>query len=50
MVTLSREWGFFEHAEYLQVRAHAPASYQDVLDFAYYSGWPRQDSNLRPPA
>ena len=31
--------GFFEHAEYLKVRAHAPASYRDVLDFAYYSGW-----------
>ena len=35
--------GFFEHAEYLQVRAHAPASYQDVLDFAYYSGWRRNE-------
>jgi len=30
--------GFFEHDEYLKVRAHAPAPYQDVLDFAYYSG------------
>ena len=30
--------GFFEHAEYLAVRAHLPAPYQDVLDFAYYSG------------
>jgi integrase len=35
--------GFFEHAEYLQVRAHAPAPYQDVLDFAYYSGWRRNE-------
>src|SRR5713101_4956989 len=35
--------GFFEHAEYLKVRAHAPASYQDVLDFAYYSGWRRNE-------
>jgi len=25
------------------VRAHAPASYQDVLDFAYYSGWRRNE-------
>ena len=31
--------GFFEHAEYLAVREHLPAPYQDVLDFAYYSGW-----------
>lgn len=35
--------GFFEHAEYLKVRAHTPASYQDVLDFAYYSGWRRNE-------
>lgn len=35
--------GFFEHAEYLKVRAHAPASYRDVLDFAYYSGWRRNE-------
>jgi integrase len=35
--------GFFEHAEYLKVRAHAPAPYQDVLDFAYYSGWRRNE-------
>jgi integrase len=34
--------GFFEHAEYVAVREHlAPAVYQDVLDFAYYSGWRR---------
>ena len=35
--------GFFEHAEYLQVRAYTPAPYQDVLDFAYYSGWRRNE-------
>jgi integrase len=35
--------GFFEHEEYLKVRAHAPASYRDVLDFAYYSGWRRNE-------
>ena len=35
--------GFFEHDEYLKVRAHALASYQDVLDFAYYSGWRRNE-------
>ena len=34
--------GFFEHAEYLAVRDQlTPAVYQDVLDFAYYSGWRR---------
>jgi integrase len=31
--------GFFEHAEYLAVRAHLPPDYQDVLDFGYHSGW-----------
>lgn len=35
--------GFFEHDEYLKVRAQAPAPYQDVLDFAYYSGWRRNE-------
>ena len=40
--------GFFEHAEYLKVRAHAPASYQDVLDFAYYSGWRRNEICISP--
>ena len=35
--------GFFEHDEYLTVRAHLPQSYQDVLDFAYYSGWRRNE-------
>ncbi len=35
--------GFFEHDEYLAVRRELPAPYQDVLDFAYYSGWRRQE-------
>ena len=35
--------GFFEHAEYLKVRAQLPTSFQDVLDFAYYSGWRRNE-------
>ena len=35
--------GFFEHAEYLKVRHALPAAYQDVLDFAYYSGWRRNE-------
>jgi integrase len=34
--------GFFEHAEYIAVREQlTPSVYQDVLDFAYYSGWRR---------
>lgn len=35
--------GFFEHDEYLKVRAYLPASFRDVLDFAYYSGWRRRE-------
>jgi integrase len=35
--------GFFEHDEYLKVREQLPASFQDVLDFAYYSGWRRNE-------
>ena len=35
--------GFFEQAEYLQVRAELPPSFQDVLDFAYDSGWRRNE-------
>ena len=35
--------GFFEHDEYLRVRAHLPPAFQDVLDFAYYSGWRRNE-------
>ena len=35
--------GFFEHADYLAVRRHLPPAYQDVLDFAYYSGWRKRE-------
>lgn len=35
--------GFFEHDEYLRVRQHVPRSDRDVLDFAYYSGWRRNE-------
>lgn len=35
--------GFFEHADYLAVRRHLPAPFQDVLDFAYYSGWRKRE-------
>ena len=35
--------GFFEHAEFVTVRAHVPRAFQDVLDFAYYSGWRRNE-------
>jgi integrase len=35
--------GFFEHSEYLAVRRHLPPPYQDVLDFAYYSGWRKRE-------
>ena len=35
--------GFFEHAEYEAVRRHLPPPYQDVLDFAYYSGWRKRE-------
>ena len=35
--------GFFEHAEYEAVRRYLPPSYQDVLDFAYYSGWRKRE-------
>jgi len=35
--------GFFEHQEYLKVRRQLPRSFQDVLDFAYYSGWRRNE-------
>lgn len=31
--------GFFEHADYLAVRAKLPAPHQDVLDFMYAAGW-----------
>jgi integrase len=35
--------GFFEHRDYVRVRSHLPSGYQDVLDFAYYSGWRRRE-------
>ena len=35
--------GFFEYPEYLAVRAHLPAPWQDILDVAYYSGWRKQE-------
>ena len=35
--------GFFEHHEYLAVRAHLPAPWQDILDLAYYSGWRKNE-------
>ena len=35
--------GFFEHPEYLAVRAHLPAQWQDILDVAYYSGWRKNE-------
>ncbi len=35
--------GFFEHAEYEAVRRYLPGPYQDVLDFAYYSGWRKRE-------
>ena len=31
--------GFVEHPQYLGIRQHLPADYQDALDFGYYSGW-----------
>ena len=35
--------GFFEHPEYLAVRAHLPAPWQDILDLADYSGWRKNE-------
>ena len=35
--------GFFEHAEYEAMRRHLPRPYQDVLDFAYFSGWRKRE-------
>ncbi len=35
--------GFFEHPEYLAIRAHLPAPWQDILDLAYYSGWRKNE-------
>src|SRR5262249_26004756 len=33
--------GFMEHAEYLAIRRHLPPDHQDILDFAYLTGWRR---------
>jgi integrase len=30
-----------EHGDYLGIRKHLPPEYQDVLDYAYLSGWRR---------
>ena len=35
--------GFFEHGEYQAVRRYLPPPYQDILDFAYYSGWRKRE-------
>jgi len=35
--------GFFEHTDYRAVRDRLPAAFQDVLDFAYYSGWRKHE-------
>ncbi len=35
--------GFFEHGDYLAVRALLPPPFQDVFDFAYYSGWRKEE-------
>ena len=35
--------GFFEHEEYQAVRRYLPPPYQDILDFAYYSGWRKRE-------
>ena len=40
--------GFFEHADYLAVRAYLPPAYQDVLDFAYISGWRKREIEESP--
>jgi len=33
--------GFIEHADYLAIRQHLPADHQDILHFAYLTGWRR---------
>ena len=40
--------GFFEHPEYLAVRAHLPAPWQDILDLAYYSAGASTRSSASP--
>jgi integrase len=33
--------GFMEHGDYLAIRRHLPPDHQDILDFAYLTGWRR---------
>ena len=33
--------GFMEHSEYLVIRRHLSPDHQDILDFAYLTGWRR---------
>ena len=33
------------HPEYLAVRAHLSAPWQDILDLAYYSGWRKHSAD-----
>jgi integrase len=35
--------GFFEHGDYVAVRALLPPPFQDVFDFAYLSGWRKSE-------
>lgn len=35
--------GFFEPHEYAAIRAQLPSDYADVLEFAYHTGWRRQE-------
>ena len=35
--------GLLRAPEYLAVRAHLPAPWQDILDLAYYSGWRKNE-------
>jgi integrase len=40
--------GFLEHGIHLAVRNRLPADHADVFEFAYYSGWRRQEIQLLP--
>jgi len=40
--------GFLEHGIHLAVRSRLPADHADVFEFAYYSGWRRQEIQLLP--
>lgn len=35
--------GFFEYEEYQAIRQHLRWEYQDILDFAYYTGWRKSE-------